>query len=229
MLFNPVLAQASKNGDFSFRRASMRLRSSILVLALAISTAAGANKRPARVTGNQLIAELRGGLGARHDFDKPYIHGYVAGVADMTQGAQWCAPAGLDAAQIEGRVLDALATRPAGSMPDAAATVLVEQFRSTYPQKEAACAVTPRLTGNRFISWLLGDTSERERFAAGYIGGVVDATQGIHWCAPTRIKPHELEERGWANLADRPPDSMRGNAAVLLHQQFIAKYPCTQR
>jgi hypothetical protein len=208
----------------------MRLRSiPALVLALAISTATGANKRPARVTGNQLIAEVRGASGARHDFDKPYVRGYVAGVADMTLDAQWCAPAGLDAAQVDDRVLNALALRPAGSMPDAAAAVLVEQLRSTFPLKETACAATPRLTGNQFISWLSGDVIERERFAAGYIGGVIDATQGIRWCAPLRIKPHELEERGWANLADRPPGSMPGNAAVLLHQQFIAKYPCTQR
>jgi hypothetical protein len=207
----------------------MRFHLAILALALAASMATGANRRPARVTGNQLIAGLRGGPDVRHDFDKPYVQGYMAGVADITQGVQWCPPAGLDVVQMDERVLDVLAARPAGSMPDAAAAVLVEQFRSAFPLKDGACAAQPRMTGDRFRSWLLGDVLERERYAAGYVGGVVDATQGISWCAPGRIKPHELEERGWANLVDRPRGSMPGNAAVLLYRQFVSKYPCTQR
>jgi Rap1a immunity proteins len=207
----------------------MRSHFTILMLALVTSPATGANQRPVRVTGNQLLAELRGGPNARHDFDKPYAQGYMAGVADVNLGTRWCAPADLSVAQLDDQVLDTLATHAVGSMTGAAATVLAEQFHSSFPLKGAACAAKPRLTGDQFVSWLLGDVLERERYVAGYAGGVVDATEGVDWCAPARIKPHELEERGWANLVDRPRGSMPENAAVLLRQQFISKYPGTQR
>lgn len=127
-------------------------------------------------------------------------------------------------------------------MPGIASALLLEQYTAKFPARDPACTFKPQLTGDEFVIRLIGDlrkpgvnkwnqdpeTGNKQRYAEGYVGGVVDATQGNSWCATRRIKPHELDERGWGELVDRPHGSMPGNAATLLLEQFIKKYPCPQ-
>lgn len=218
----------------------MKARAAILMLVMAAGAHAAGIKRPPHITGDQIIAELRGGTDAQRLFDKPYAQGYLAGVLDATQGRSWCMPPGLKPEVADDQVLEGLAKRQVGSMPGIAAAVLLEQYKARFPIAGSACTFKPRLTGDEFVVWLVGnrrklDTEKmqnsgellkRERFADGYVGGVVDATQGTDWCASRRIKPAELDAVGYWSLLDRPAGSMPGNAAVLLHEQFIAKYPC---
>lgn len=215
----------------------MKIHSALLTLAMAASTPAAGVQRPPHITGDQLVAELRGGPNARRLFDPYYARGYMAGVADSTQGHTWCAPSGLAPGAVDDAVLDELTTRPAGSMPGIASAMLLDQYSATFPSS-GHCSVKPRLSGDEFTAWLVGSRRKpgteksqpellaRERYADGYVGGVVDATQGTAWCAPRRIKPSELDAVGYWGLLDRPPGSMPGNAATLLREQFIAKYPC---
>jgi hypothetical protein len=197
-------------------------------------------KRPPHMTGDQFVAVLRGGPTAQRLFDKPYALGYLAGVVGATQGRDWCMPSGLKPDVVDNQVLDELAKRGNGLMPGIASAILIEQYSTKFPANRGVCSVTPRMSGNELAAWVIGnhrkagaekfnpspEVVERERFADGYLGGVVDAPQGTGWCAPLRIKPDELEAVGYWGLLDRPAGSMPGNAAILLQQQFIAKYPC---
>jgi hypothetical protein len=212
----------------------------ILTLIVAVGAQAGETKRPPHMTGNQFIAELRGESNAQRLFDKPYAQGYLAGVVDATQSRSWCLPSDVSPDAADKQVLDELAKRPVGSMPNLASAILIEQYRIKFPAKNTPCSFPPRMSGNEFATWAIGnrrkssaekanpspEVQERERFAEGYIGGTVDATQGTDWCAPSRIKPDELDAVGYWGLVEQPAGSMPGNAATLLLQQFITKYPC---
>jgi hypothetical protein len=212
----------------------------IFMLAVATCAYPAGVTRPPHMTGDQFIAELRGGPSVQRLFDKPYALGYLAGVVDATQGRTWCVPLRLKPDEADDQVLDELAKRPIGSIPGIAAAVLLERYKVRFPSAGSACTFKPRLTGDEFTVWAIGnrrksdaeklhpspEVSERERFTDGYVGGVVDATQGTDWCAPRRIKPGELDAIGYWSLVDRPAGSMPGKAATLLHEQFIANYPC---
>lgn len=219
----------------------MKARDVLLMLAVATCAHATGVKRPPHMTGDQFIAELRPAPNAQRLFDEHYAKGYMAGVADATQGRNtWCSPSAMKPETVDDYVLDELASRAVGSMPGIASALLLEQYSRKFPAKGRTCSFKPRLTGDEFALWLVGnrrnsDTEKlspspaaikRERYADGYVGGVVDATQGTDWCAPPRIKPDELDAVGFWGLLDRPRGSMPGNAAKLLHEQFIAKYPC---
>ena len=65
----------------------------------------------------------------------------------------------------------------------------------------------------------------RERFAEGYLAGVVDATQGRLWCAPAGIAPTEVDDRVWTALRKRRL-SLGGSAAQHLIEEYAAKFPC---
>lgn len=212
----------------------------MFLLAVSVSAQATEARRPPHITGDQFIAQLRGGPRTQRLFDEPYALGYLAGVADSTQGQTWCLPSGLLPELADKQLLDDLEKRRVGSMPTIASAVLVEHYRAKYPINGSGCNFKARLTGDEFTLWVIGnhrksgaeklnpsaEVMERERFAEGYVGGVVDATQGTDWCAPARIKPDELDAVGYWSLLDQPAGTMPGNAATFLHQQFIAKYPC---
>jgi hypothetical protein len=218
----------------------MKARYAIPMLALLTTAHTAGVTRPPHMTGDQFIAELRSGPNAQRLFDQHYAQGYMAGVVDATQGRTWCAPSSLKPDAVDDQVLDELAKRPIGSMSGNASVILLEQYGTKFPANGPACLFKPRLTGDEFAVWLVGNRRksgtkklqpspegiQRERYADGYVGGAVDATQGIGWCAPRRIKPGELDAVGYWGLLDRPRGSMPGNAATLLHEQFVATYPC---
>ena len=94
-----------------------------------------------------------------------------------------------------------------------------------------------RLSGDQLVVQLLGDTKVptaqqdaktlfAQRYAEGYLDGVVDATQGRTWCAPPRFKTHELDDRVFAALKKRPRGSMPGAAADQLVEQYQITFPC---
>jgi hypothetical protein len=218
----------------------MKVRYVIPMLALLATAHAAGVKRPPHMTGDQFIAELGGAPTVQRLFDRHYAKGYMAGVVDATQGRTWCAPSGLKPDTMDDQVLDELAGRPVGSMPGIASDVLLELYSTQFPANGPTCSFKPRLTGDEFAVWLVGnrrksgagelqpsaEVIKRERYADGYVGGAVDATQGTDWCAPPRIKPGELDAIGYWGLLDRPRGSMPGNAATLLREQFVATYPC---
>jgi hypothetical protein len=97
--------------------------------------------------------------------------------------------------------------------------------------------VAPRLSGDDLVARLLGDPNVskskqdaarlfKQRYAEGYLDGVVDATQGRSWCSPARLKSHEVDDRVFAELKKRAHGSMPGNAAGYVLEQFDLKFPC---
>jgi len=215
----------------------MKAKAAILALTVAACAHAGEVKRPPHITGEQLIAALRGD--ARF-FARPFVLGYIAGVADATQGRGWCLPQDLNPESGDRQVLDKLATRRDAVMQSFASSVLVEQYRVAFPSVGNTCRVRARLTGNQYVDWAAAihrksgaekfnpspEEQEHEVFTDGYVGGVVDATQGTDWCPDRRIKPDELDAIGYWGVVDQPAGSLPDNAATLLHEVFIAKYPC---
>jgi hypothetical protein len=211
------------------------------VLMLAAVTLVHAAQNPLlRTTGDELIAGIIAGPNDLRAFDEHYARGYIAGVADATEGNTWCAPTALSPAAIDAQIVDALAER-SGAMPGIAAVELIKQYSSRFPL-QGTCAFKPRLTGAQFVAMFLGNERkseyerinpstaviDRQSYAGGYVGGVVDATQGSDWCARRSTKPHEVDARGYGALLDQPAQSMPGNAATLLHDQFVIHYPCPQ-
>lgn len=212
----------------------------IALLLTAFPTQAATPGRPPHMTGDQFLDELRARPGTPRLFDQYYARGYMAGVADATQGVTWCLPTNLPPETADEQVLEQLAKRPSDSMPGIASALLLEQYRTNFPKLAThACDIRPRLTGNDYQSKAAGnrrtagnngvpdqEVEQQARFSNGYLGGVIDATQGKSWCAPARIKPSELDAIGYWALVDQAPGSIPGNAATLLLQHFIAKYPC---
>ena len=222
----------------------MNLPITALILATSISAnAAAPPKRPRHMTGAHLLAELRDSKAGNRLFDKPYALGYLAGVADSTEGRQWCVPAQIRADAVDQRILDYLESLPAAALADSASTLLIDQYRNTFPLTGAGCAVNARATTGQLASWASAarrkpgsgnaksdmQAEEHARFADGYIGGTVDATQGHDWCAPPRIKPDELDAIAYWALVERPGNSDGGIAASFLHRALFAKYPCPPR
>src|SRR5881392_807415 len=78
-----------------------------------------------------------------------YAQGYLAGVADLSEGLSWCAPSGLMPAEVDefvvselAKLVPALAKRPRGSLPPYAAPFLLEQYASKFPFT-GSCTFTP--------------------------------------------------------------------------------------
>lgn len=211
------------------------------------TTHAAAVKRPPHLSADEFIVQIH----AFHDnryvnagtqYGQHYARGYLAGVADVSQGVTWCAPVNLSVGLTDQQVIDDLAKRPRATMPAIASAQLLTLYAARHPMTATACDFAPRLTGDQFVVWLIGDLKQsgvtkqnqsadaslRQRYAEGYIGGVIDATQGSRWCATRRIKPDELDARGAHALLDQTAHSMPGNAAMLLLQQFIANFPCSR-
>lgn len=217
----------------------MKTQAAVLLLAAAACSHAAGVKRPPHLTGDQFVVQFRGGPDI-HVYDQRYAQGYLAGVVDATQGRTWCASERLTPAETDSEVVSELVKQPRGSMLGIASALLLEQYTSKFPVTGSACTFKPYLSGDQFVTWLIGDlrtpgvskwdqspeVSNKQRYAEGYVGGVVDATQGSSWCATRRIKPDELDERGWRDLIDRPRGSMPGSAATLLLEQFTVQYPC---
>ena len=68
----------------------------------------------------------------------------------------------------------------------------------------------------------------KQRHAEGYLAGVMDATEGVAWCRPSRGKPGELEEMVWVTLA-RSPNRNSHSAATDVVQTLRSIFPCPQR
>lgn len=94
------------------------------------------------------------------------------------------------------------------------------------------------LSGNDFVTQVSGQQGTtkweqnaeavyKQRYAEGYLAGVVDATQGRLWCAPPRMKPAEVDDRVWSEMRKRA-GSMPGNAADQLIQLYAARFPCNR-
>src|SRR5438094_672609 len=78
------------------------------------------------------------------------------------------------------------------------------------------------LSGNDFVAQVSGqpgadkwhqspNAAYAQRYAEGYQAGVVDATQGTLWCAPSGMKPGEVDDRIWGELRNRA-GTMPGSA-----------------
>lgn len=94
----------------------------------------------------------------------------------------------------------------------------------------------PRLSGAQLVVQLLGEPDiakasqsptvlYAQRYAEGYVAGVVDATEGRNWCAPA-MKPGEIDDRVWAEVQRRPRASLPANAGTMLVELYAAKFPC---
>lgn len=108
---------------------------------LCISSFAASNPGVyARYQGYQLVTELLGTPGTPKSGQEPnvtyaqrYAEGYMAGIADATQGKVWCAPPILKEGEIDERVYLALRALPADQLKRNAATLVLDHLSTTFP------------------------------------------------------------------------------------------------
>lgn len=236
----------------------MPYRAVIFMLAAASWHAATAAEHrstfPPYLTLDMFIAEFRGTPhpsvpGSGSPYVRHHAQGYLAGVVDISQGETWCLPTGVEPAKADdlvvadvAKLMPTLAKRPADSLPPYAGPLLLEQYAAKFPLA-ASCTFTPRLTGDVFIAQLVGEaarpgksnwdqspeTTNKQRYAEGYIAGVIDATQGRSWCAPRRLKPMAVQSGVLTELDKaKARGRLPSNAAQFLLVLFNAKFPCPQ-
>lgn len=237
----------------------MKARTAFVMLAMAACCHAGAapkhrNIFPPYLTVDMFVAEYRGTPhpsvpGSGSPYVLHHAQGYLAGVADVSQSRTWCLPPDVAAEKADDlvvseltKMLPELAKRPSGSLPPYAGPFLLEQYAAKFPVN-GDCAFTPHLTGDEFINQLIGEleksgvakskksahATNKQRYAEGYLAGVIDATQGRSWCAPSRLKPMEVESRMLTELDKRKAlGPIPDNAAPLLLELYNAKFPCPQ-
>ncbi len=237
----------------------MKYRATLLLLILgAYGQVAAApkysNTFPPYLTVDMFVAEYRGlphpsVPGSGSPYVRHHAQGYLAGVADVSQGRTWCLPSDMGAGkagELAVAELAKMSPKPAERRPDAlppyAGKILLEQFSAKFPTN-GNCVVTPHLTGDEFIRLLTGrigkspatssdqsaDATNKQRYAEGYLAGVIDSTQGNSWCAPQKLKPMEVESRMLTELDKRiARGPIAQNAAPLLLALFNEKFPCPQ-
>lgn len=180
-----------------------------------------------------------------------HAQGYAAAVVDLSQNRTWCPPGGIDPGGLEAGAVAALASSlpDLGKQPDkpllvAAAPHLLAEYVSRYPSKAGACPFTPRMSGAAFAQGLFGaggpgnvapplgqsaDAWKRERFARGYLAGVIDASQGRSACPQPYLKPVEVLSDALGDLREHLAHrAAQTNAAVLMAELLTARFPCEQ-
>lgn len=205
---------------------------------------------PPFLTVDMFVAEYRGTphpsvSGSGSSYVLHHAQGYLAGVADVSQSQTWCLPPGLgtsEAAEVVvlelAKTLPNHAKRSHRSRSPYAGPSLLAIYAARFPVN-GSCTFTPYLTGDAFLrqlnatsgaeSTIKDQTIDKQRYAEGYLAGVIDATQGGSWCAPRRLKPMEVESRVLTEIDKHAAVySIRGNAASLLLELFNAKFPCSQ-
>jgi hypothetical protein len=232
----------------------MNVRAAILVLAVAVcSGAATAPKRrdifPPYLTVEEFVVQYRGNADARklghnvgRSTDQRYARGYLDGVVDLSRGRSWCVPRGVELNEADEQVVSelakmvpGLAKQALGAFPSYAGRVLLDQYIANFPVADA-CTSVPHLTGDELLTHQLVppgitkwdqslDDSYKRHYAEGYQAGVVDATQGRNWCAPSRMKPGEVDDRVWTEIKKRR-GAMPGNAAIILLELYSVRFPC---
>lgn len=238
----------------------MKATAAVFVLVAAVcSQAASAPKQgnifPPHLIVADFIPQYRGihkadSFGSGTQYAQRYAVGYMAGVADVSQGDGWCTPNGLNPNEADDIVVAALEKRmstqvaqPHGSFPLYAAPYLLMQYVAQFPNN-GTCTFNPHLTADEFAKQLIGeldqpgitkleqsrDATNKQRYAEGYLAGVVDATQGHSWCAPSRMKPMEVDDRMLTELDKRKAKGgMPGNAATILLALYQARFPCPRK
>lgn len=227
----------------------MRMRAALLTLAIVVvcsQVAADPRHRhvlPPHLTVDEFVAKYRGLLDVPGwQVDQRYAQGYLAGVADVSQGRSWCMPLGFEPGKADDQVVGDVAKlvpelvqRPRGKLPAYAGPVLLERYSARFPIA-GSCTVTPHLTGDEVLTHQLvpsgltkwdqsrEDTLKRE-YAEGYQAGVVDTTHGRSWCVPSRMKPGEVDDRVWVEMKKRR-GTMPGNGAKILLDLYNARFPC---
>lgn len=64
--------------------------------------------------------------------------------------------------------------------------------------------------------------------AHSYLRGVQDSPP-ITWCIPVGLKNSEVHGEVFAHLAALPPTARQGDAAPLIRDALLARYPCNKR
>lgn len=238
----------------------MKFRATLLLLIVGAAGQTPAAPKPVNIfppylTVDMFVAEYRGlphpsvpGSGSAYVLH--HAQGYLAGVADVGQGRSWCFPPGINEADVGKLALEAVektsakpTDRRSNSLPTYAGKILHEQFTAKFPYN-GNCVFTSHLTGEEFARRLTGgvgnssmpssdqssDATNQQRYAEGYLAGVIDSTQGVSWCAPRKLKPMEVESRMLTELDRRMARGpLSENAAPLLLTLFNEKFPCPQK
>ena len=102
-------------------------------------------------------------------------------------------------------------------------------------------AVVGRQTGQTLVEQWFGvaakPISERTpsdielmRYAAGYLAGVADASQGKAWCYSRLVKAHEIDSELMLAMREMPPDQLRTRAAADHVVYLLTKrFPCPRK
>lgn len=234
-------------------KTSLQLRKLSLALTMVLCWPGDAapkqhNKFPPFLTVDMFVAEYGGTphpsvSGSGSSYVLHHAQGYLAGVADVSQSHTWCLPEGMGPAEAaEVVVMELAGTLPNqatglhGALSPNAGRSLLARYAARFPIN-GRCTFQPYLTGDEFLRQLTGthwteskmndQTIDKQRYAEGYLAGVIDSTQGGSWCAPRRLKPMEVESRVLTEMDKRKAvSSIRVNAASLLLELFNAKFPC---
>jgi hypothetical protein len=113
--------------------------------------------------------------------------------------------------------------------------ILVCMSAIVFTAASSAASAEPRLTGQQLLerwkpgvsSFELGANELLDRnFADGYVAGVVDATRGLLWCAPTSLKGVEVDGDVMWSLKALTKDERKGAAAERLISLLSQRFPC---
>lgn len=113
----------------------MRQFSKLYVLvALSVGVNLANAAAPARVDADRLAS----GMSANDDSafaiaDRHYLAGYMAGVADATEGKAWCSNGKIKAGEIDSEVLGELRKMPGDMLKENAATLIGRVLKQKFP------------------------------------------------------------------------------------------------
>lgn len=165
---------------------------------------------------------------------------YMLGVADATEGKNWCGYGQVDSITINHTVL-AWLERYSVKKPDVRASILIEESlvknfpcQGTEPSVKTASRPSPvlsltpdalNLSGNDFFAFWVSDNQVDKLRAGIYLLGVEDATERKVWCGYDLFKTLTLNELVYVFLKNKTHEELNSRAAELIINKLM-KYPC---
>lgn len=98
-------------------------------------------------------------------------------------------------------------------------------------------APVPQLAGDELVLKYFGDPLTREGMPKGrafvdretaraYMDGIIDLTEGRSWCDPRNAPTHEIHTDVVHAIATLSAERRKSNAAVLVEEALVVRYPC---
>lgn len=82
------------------------------------------------------------------------------------------------------------------------------------------------LTGADYLRYVLSGDDLQQKLAHTYVLGVLDATEGVHWCSYTKFKTISLRERIFSDLKKMDSQTLNERASTLIRGILEKNMPC---